>query len=959
MFIEFQINAQTFLDAQLLGIQTMKIDFSQPVSFGNDTYVIDHLSFGANRINLTTSQGVPNNLPVYYDSNSPQDFQTVSQQVYELIQPVTVYIVNMNDVMAHPNGSPAFVFTIDVEVHYTIRYALEPLTGDKLSGAVAADTATSVDNVSIEYYYTKFISVNPILPGLDTGTIGVWASTYMAGLIKPIVFPLGLVSQMFPGKNQPLPLNTGMAIDPDRSRISFRQEAGGGAPGDPVSWQQYFNGIFPDRMQGKQWALFIDAASIQDVMSDGIYRSLMKNNAQFALVSGVASKYVNNAGIPNVTSVFSGNIDTPICTVFTDVQLASVMSAGAPNTLVSIGTLSWNTHGGACEVTAALLGAAIGLGVDLVLPFLAGVINPVTGAIAGIAGVLYIEATKQPDLPPMDTCVAETSTLLKCTKVLPPFVTPLGNFSFSSLAGFDEGFSMQGQLLAIPPGTAQAIFTTSDILHWDAPTVPCGQLGPSTIQEMTAHPKDYALLSATITITTSGLVPVYIFSVTPVNDNLKLLTSHFVQDNTQTPATVTIEIPYPGDTYYASPYPLEFLIATSGGIRLISLGEIPPLTQGDIDGMIAGIAAQIDRCNEKVVNQFGYFRKYVLHWSVDPYQGQKVFHLYEIGLRGLKSGERVAVRETSGKLLQTAMGRSGQPVMLDALMDPLSYKSLELVPEKPEVQHQTKETFSGSGLILLDVTGQLIITHTQLRVPQNTAQVFATYYNSRPTIVLRTDAQVFGYDMSNPSIPVLIFVANTGALKGLMSIRGNLLGFGDEGFTSITGNNFKTTCCPLPSIHAGIFYGGLVYALSEKGLDVYNSEFRKLYSIENNNNDADHLNGNMVVSRGSLFIAGKNQVRQYSLSDPQKPRLVKSHSMPDIMQILVPPVSQGNSLLLRTSHGRVTLYDFSKEHAPVATVEFAVEPWWVNTIPFNQTLLNWDKRAGRLSINYYGKKKLL
>jgi hypothetical protein len=547
-----------------------------------------------------------------------------------------------------------------------------------------------------------------------------------------------------------------MSVDPDLSRLSFRQEAGGGLSSDPATWQQFFNGVFPDRMGGALWALFMEKNVIESITQNKIYDGVEKSkDKRFTLVSGVGSTYTNNGGTPTVTSQFGGNVDTPICTVFTDVQIVSIMRVDTPNNLTSDGQISWNPHGGSCEVTAAFLGAAIGFGVDLIMPWLTSLINPITGALGGIGAVAFIEATYQPDLPPINDCVAESSTHMVCTAHFPAISTLLGTLNFTSILAFDDGVSLQGQLTAIPVGAASVALTLSDQMHWDAPSIPCASLDPSTFQAIAGDPQAYAEVSATIDITANGLAPVYVFSVIPNGDTLNLLDGHFTQAGDQAPATVAIQIPYPGPKYFAAPYPIELLIATSGGIRLVSLGAIPAFSQAVIDSMFVGLGAQLDKCKEKVVDQFQYFRKYHMRWSIDPYQGQKVFHSYGIAMRGLAEGERVSIAETNGRVLQTAFAREGEPMFLDALMDPSSYDGLELIPQRADALDQIRDAFSSTGPRSLDVTGQLIVTRSQIQVPRSTTAISAGFVDNRATLIVRTRSEMFGYDLTNPRIPRL------------------------------------------------------------------------------------------------------------------------------------------------------------------------------------------------------------
>src|SRR5439155_15180919 len=54
-------------------------------------------------------------------------------------------------------------------------------------------------------------------------------------------------------------VNAGVSIDTQRQRIAFRIGLGGENENADVPWSNFFKGFFPDRVQGADFGLYIDA----------------------------------------------------------------------------------------------------------------------------------------------------------------------------------------------------------------------------------------------------------------------------------------------------------------------------------------------------------------------------------------------------------------------------------------------------------------------------------------------------------------------------------------------------------------------------------------------------------------------------------------------------------------------------------------------------------------------------
>ena len=137
--------------------------------------------------------------------------------------------------------------------------------------------------------------------------------------------------------------------------LSFRQELGGGVPAD---WVSYYSGNITSRLTGAIYAIYLDSDCIEYQTQEQIYTSFEKHpNPQFTLVSGVSSVFSGTGGIATVNSSFGGNVNTPLCTIWTDVYVNSTLSVDIPNDLKSDTLLSWKPHAGLCAIEASFFGS--------------------------------------------------------------------------------------------------------------------------------------------------------------------------------------------------------------------------------------------------------------------------------------------------------------------------------------------------------------------------------------------------------------------------------------------------------------------------------------------------------------------------------------------------------------------------------------------------------------------------
>src|ERR1039457_3319529 len=117
--VELQINTYSFLSAQLLNLQTANLAFPGPMQFGPKQFVVDHIEFGSNSLD----HSLPEQELIYH-------FESLYGKVYDdvpgfqvlLVQPFTVFMADLDDILAHPNQPPATLFKVPATMYVKLTY---------------------------------------------------------------------------------------------------------------------------------------------------------------------------------------------------------------------------------------------------------------------------------------------------------------------------------------------------------------------------------------------------------------------------------------------------------------------------------------------------------------------------------------------------------------------------------------------------------------------------------------------------------------------------------------------------------------------------------------------------------------------------------------------------------------------------------------------------------------------
>jgi hypothetical protein len=936
-FIEFQISAAAFLAAQLTTLQSQKICSPTPVTVGPYQIVVDHVEFGANAIR----HNVPTRRSVYFEQAVyGQEYEEVDAFQTQLAQEVTIYLTDLNDVLAHPNQPPGLIVPVPATIVVNLDY-YQPLEEEDC------------------FFFSSFNHVDPgpmprLPPGIDPNFVTQQLNQLAQTLVPKTVTPFNLAQSIL--RTNAHVENAGMSVDEGLSRIAFRTEIGSSNPYSWVGWQAFYQGNVPDRLQGRDWAVFIDGQLFGSMIAAPVDEKVSKSS-KFHLVTGVAGYYsVSAPDRAHVQIPFGGNVDTAICTAYVDVTLDAEITVSKANTLSVDMNMSHDVHGTACTVTAGVLGAVIGGLVDLVMPGAVIIINPVTGFLAAAAAAEYVENSYVPNIP-VRQCQKLSDTHYTCTQTIPlKGSAQFGTLSFTSLAAQSDGVAVGGTLRPRTM-TSAAVAPRFTPFAWHPPAVSCSSAGPDTIAFFLANPQQLSFLLARVVFDNTGEAPLFLCSFAVQHDPLNVFQNAQIQViNPTGPIELRIAVGLPSDQYYQNPYSFDLLVFTNGGVRLVSIPPPPQLTQQMIDRLEAAMVVAVGNCEQLVDPWFLHFRGYNPKWSVDPPANFRGEHIWEVTVTGLSLGETASLADQTGRTLATARSVTGIPSVLSAVAAPnIQIGVVRGAAAGPMMIESAAGAADAAGIADAHTQGhrrrgiavrqQLLIERAVISLPEACERFGTAQMGATPIMFAVFQDWLAGWDLSQPDTPRPFGSWNVPGLRGALQWRGGLLAFGADGFATIDAHGrfgAADRCCRERPVFDALAAIGTLIAAGRDSLDVYSPSLSLAASVP--------TNAHRLARIGTtLAAAGPGALHFFDIADPMSPKRLHGRLAIEATDLGVPPDSGGHMLAAVTgSHAE--LIRLPPRGAPEIIGSFAQPPWYLYSarLPGLLATLNRERTAIRI-----------
>jgi len=929
--IEFQVGVAAFLQAQKTVLQAQQLCPPAPISVGPVQVVIDRFEFD----NGTFRHNVPVSYTIFYrQPGQTVDSSTISVPGFQtqIAQPVTVYVAAFNDLVAHPNGLPDVIvplpFTIVINVDF---YAVNQVCYLALSFA-------TLEVGPLPTLPPNFDPLQIPLP-ITASSIATALNAALTALIPDRVFPIDPLSLLRTVDVAPDPtqiVNAGVSVDSQLQRLALHIEIGAPAENPDLPWLNFFQGIFPDRLQGAEFGLFLAGDYIASILQTRIDRAVA-GLLPDQLNLFVTSTYSNATGSAVILNSILGiyHLPDPFGALELNPVIPVTFSVPAPSVLaVDLGFPDISQLADQLEhVIPTFLGP---LG-----DFLQGLIN---SAVSGLT---------DPDLGPNCKRTSPSNVHCEATAALPS-IAGLTPPLVTGLLALDDGISITGSL-------RQAAFTTGTLsvtagsFQFVPPSFSCAGAGPEIVAAFSNSPSSFDILHADIDVSYSGTLPVFLCGVVPLNDPLGVFPASAVTpDYPKAPLTLTVHPPIPPASYYGpggppgiTDYPCDLLVRTTAGTRFIRIPPPPFLTRTDIDRLEADLLVKLVNCEQLVESWFDRIFNYHPEWGIEAPDGEQVAHMWNVDVLGLNVGEAVALQDAAGRTLVTAIARDAASLRVSALLAPAGQTELTVLREAAPTAVQAAASAPVRGI---GVDQQLMVQIGLIQLHEPCLDLGAAPILGKPCALAILQGGLVAYDLSRPLSPSAVATFQVPGLRGVRKWDNDILLFGDGGLQlrDRTGRIvMASSCCEATAVIDAVVSGKWIFALSGHELHVYTPYLCRARSIP-----LEHGHSAVLVN-GKLAVGAAERIHVYDIGDQFVLRQTSSLKVPHLVGVSRPFGAEAGTLLATREDGSALLLSLGADGLQEDAV-FPQKPWFDGAVRVGPILVRRAPTDSSLEISRFG-----
>ena len=386
------------------------------------------------------------------------------------------------------------------------------------------------------------------------------------------------------------------------------------------AWSYFFRGFFPDRLGGADRGLYVDADQLTSSIQTLAYQQLPKDDK---LQAYPGCTYSNAGGLAvltiDVLLIYhlyrNRDIDLDL-SVEADPKVAIQLSVDKPDAL----TIRFDfTH---------LLDSDDPL-VNLAIDLAHFVSIPIEGILYQLVGSAALDQLKG---SPLQDCKQTTPGHIQCTnQIRVPQVPGIVQSTLTNLLALQDGLSLVGTMIITELSPA-VIQTTVHEFTKGAPPVSCGVASMALVAAFQQDPSGFAVLHANALIENQGTAPLNLCTSPAVltGANGPFPPNDVRTDGTQAPFRILVDIAAPSQSYYDNSYPLDLLVKTNGGTRLLRFLPPPVVTKQDSDRLAAELLVKIGNCEQLIDPWFLHHQGYNPGWAPRPPGDVFVEHLWQV-----------------------------------------------------------------------------------------------------------------------------------------------------------------------------------------------------------------------------------------------------------------------------------------------------------------------------------------
>ena len=940
--VEFQMSTAAFLKAQRNALLQRQICLPGPFAFnavngaGTVTIVLDRIDFGANALVHDVEEDFQLFEKEY--GGLPDDFgvkEVIEGFKTQMTQDVTVHVTTLEDILSHPNQSPATVVPVQGTLVFDVSaYAIVD-TGLFMRVQFQPKDSTIVPPPGA-----------PPLP-IDWDALTQTIMTEIAKFLPSPAIPIDLKGVGASGRF----INAGISVDSTLSRLALR--ADNSLYPYVVPWTNFYQGVFDDRLGGNEWALFIHENFMGSVIDANIDAGLGDLPEEVEIIphttysnAGGRAVFTINLNIladaPGVAGDIMNAFPCLAGTGHADVQIPMEFSLGSPLELVTEADVS--TIQQQVQDHLGLAGTLI----DILGISLQGFID--AGAASALSEVG--DAAGKCEITPAHH--------IRCTRpIKAPSVGFGAAFHIGSLLALVDGISLAGDLGMVNLSPA-VLDVGARPLQLEAPIVNCGSAGMSTIAAFGANPRAWEILHGFIGINNQGTAPLFLCDYQVVgNDWANAFPRSGIRpDGTLAPITVAVRFAAPPDRYYTGDgpgrpgnYPCVVLIKTTGGTRALSLGPAPLITQEKLEQLRAELLVKVGNCQILTDNWWDGDHAHIPEWHVPDPPDYLVDHHWQFFVKGLEAGDAAALVDARGRRVALAYGQANAPVHLSAVLRPVAGQrdvTLVRIPAanmqrtfgrrilRPSRADQDAagvgpDTSHGEGereARGIGVSQQSLIMVGSAPLTAPCVDVVSARRLGTRMFVAVMPESLAAYDVSQPLRPLLIGEWSFAGARGALPWQGGVLAFGDEGFAVVDEAGLQRPGgrhCSVPPVLAAATAGRRLYALTDGGVAIHDGRLCKLKTVELG--AGNPVPRSMAAAAGAIVMGGEEGIMTLSIDDPAPPRRMRAECHLCVRRLSTPATHRGEGrVLAELEDGSARLLDVGDGH--VRELAWFVEPPW-------------------------------
>jgi hypothetical protein len=921
--IELQIKASAFLVMQRNVLRNLAIcPPALPSVFGVQI-VMDRIEFG----NSMLRHNKPASYTTLYSEdgelvptpNQPSGFQT------QLAQDVTVYLTTQADILAHPNSTPALV-----PLTATLVYDLSFLPFENEGGpfdhsfdGLEHDCNLLAHISSVEWGPPPFLPPNFSPLNSIPPEIVEQIKTFMLQQLRLFApggtAPVGLNAL----PKQMRFINAGMSVDGQMQFIAIRVQVGGGSNMDAdIPWADFYRGAIDDRLQGKDFTFFIESSLLTEKIKYEVDSNLPTDdnletfpNCVYTHSDGKAVLTIDVLIIYHLYRNHYLDIDV---TVEADPKVSIELTIAHPNEL----TVDFDfSH---------LLDSDDPL-VNFVLGFVRTLGIPLQEILFTLAGNYILPELKD---NVSDNCKKTSPTHIRCSKQIKTPLAP-GSIqtSLTQLLTFDNGLAFAGTL-NVKDLTAAVISTAVREFKITVPSISCGAASIALVAAFRDNPRGFGVLTAKGFIRNTGTAPMRLCTPLVVQRGAAgpFPVQNMKPDGSMAPFDININIAAPDSNYYNAPYPLDLLVKTSGGTRLLRFNPPPVITDNDNKRLAAELLVKIGNCEVLVDEWARLHHGYNPLWGPRPGDAEVVRHQWEVIVTGLKAGEKVALLDLQNREITSAVS-SGGPMRLMTVVAPAAEKELSIkhigrqsaVAALESMFNSTDEKEQEEAKKGIEVRQTLLMYKGSVPLRGKCKNLMAVDFAGRQCVAAVLQDNVVLYDFSKQNIPVPIKSWGIYGVRGVINWLGGLLAYGDEGLQWCNNGNKRNKnpaglCRAAKDVAA---YQRTLYAITHEGIQVYSARMCQVASAE-----VEHAES--IIALGDKLIIGGR--RGLTIAD-RHDLTHCHHHMSELCVTNLRAAFAGEPGLFVAQLADGTAKSFRiRNDAPEVVSEFAEAPWYSNAM---------------------------